>query len=85
MFRARCSFSIGATDGAANAVRVSVLSPGQLLLLICYCGHVRHFINSVMPQDVRTTNPRNALLRTLFSSSTVHRIWLRNLRTKQKQ
>ena len=71
-------------DGLTNAVRVPVLSPGQLLLLICSCGHVRHFINSVMPQDVRTTDPRNALLRTLFSSSTAHRFLAAQSKDKTK-
>lgn len=71
-------------DGLTNAVRVPVLSPGQLLLLICSCGHVRHFINSVMPQDVRTTNPRNALLRTLFSSSIAHRFLAAQSKDKTK-
>jgi hypothetical protein len=71
-------------DGLTNAVRVPVLSPGQQQLLICSCGHVRHFINSVMPQDVRTTNRMSALLLMLFDSSSVHRILAAQSKDKTK-
>jgi hypothetical protein len=61
-------------DGLANAALVPILSHAQYLLLICSCGHTCHFINSIMPQDIRHfTDPRRVLLLRLFCLSTVSR------------
>jgi hypothetical protein len=56
-------------DGLANAALIPILSRAQQLLLVCSCGHARHFIDSIMPQDMRrfTENSRRVLLLQLFS------------------
>jgi hypothetical protein len=62
-------------DGLANASLVPILSRAQHLLLICSCGHARHFIHSIMPQDIRhLADPRRLLLLHLFSFSTLSRL-----------
>jgi hypothetical protein len=63
-------------DGLANAALVPILSRGQLLLLLCFGGHARQFINSIMPQDNRlfTETCRRVLLLQLFGLSTLSRL-----------
>lgn len=79
-------------DGLANLIRVPLLSSQQRTLLVCLCGHARHFIHSLLPHDPHSfsysssssSRPRLITLQLLYGYSTVCRMVAAGIKSKLK-